>query len=785
MNDWNKYEAKYETACDSYASLISEFQEAIIGRKKKLEQERDIPVTVRKNPLVNLNNYGPYLPIASEVKNMPIDVTTINKDNWEIHYKSILNILKDGIFSEYTHQYQLEVHFGKKAMCYLSIPDYYVNLMMWRNIIWLSGTIEPKHLFFEKDIRAKSIKNYFDKFIIEEHINDQSVVLISNVLADSLHYFHDVDIFSDYLCNTLNLDDTAQLMVKDKKFYDALHGSYKSLQVDQVNDAIMKNADLSINRILEAKPILGHDHCLVDIWRTNEGINKKQYAEFSNAIGVKPDGRGGIYPHIIDASFIGGGLTDPVDYYIESSTSRVAQIEKHKNVSKSGVLARIMSLNNTDTFLYPSQEYDCDTKNLIPIEIKSSDHLKSLNMRYYRLTPNSQEKCIDFKKDQYLIGKRIYLRSPITCASHARGNGICFKCYGKLARAVHDYTNGTGINIGIIAAELVTSKQTQKQLSAKHILKASIDKIEWSNDFYDLFEMENTVIRLSSDIDFPKEYILQINQDTIESDTDYEGGTDDSDEDIESLLNNENDEYVTSFEVYHKPTGRVYHITTEGGEKLFITNELNAIIRNRATINDDIISIPVSALKENPLFTIKVRNNEINKVLLKLKNLFNRSNEVKGKTIHEHLQEIIDTNIEGDMGINSVHYEVMLSNQIRDPEDVLERPDWGMLNPPYRILTLDETLTKNPSVVISLFYQKITKGLYSPLTFQKKKASYMDLFTMEHPQRFIRDISEEDIRKKRKPGELYEPFITLEDSTKITAEESNTDDDGTILDIEE
>lgn len=764
-------------------SVVSDYQEIVYGRKKKLTEDPSTPVTLRENPLVNIQNYPLYETIANG-QPTTIHTSDITMENWLTHYNSILNIMKDGIYSDYVQNYSIHVIFSKEHQVDLYIPDYYLNLIMWRFIIFLGHEVEPYHIFFVDELRSKSIKSYIDDFVIEPNIGKTSIMAISNVIADSLQYYHDIDQFSDYLANTLNLDDSAELMMVDEEYYDATHQSYKGYQVDQVNDAIMKNAHRSIEAIKRAKDKIGHDHCLVDVWRTGEGVNPKQYAEVTTAIGVKPDGRGGIFPEIVDTSFIGGGLTNPVDYFIESSTSRIAQIEKHKNVSKSGVLARIMSLNNTDTYLYPDENYDCNNKNLIPIEVKSSDHLKSLNMRYYRMHPLGQEKMIHSKTDQHLIGKTIYLRSPITCISHMKGHGICRKCYGNLAYAVHDYTGNFGINIGCIASELVTSKQTQKQLSAKHILKASIDKIEWSVDFYSIFEMENTVVRLSSDLENPKDYILLIDQDSIESDSEYEGGDGSDSDDSEEKSSGDLDDYVTEFDVLKKSTGEVYHITTESGEKLFITNELNAIIRHRARPTDDKVQIPVTALKEYPLFTIKVRNNEINKVLLKLKNLFNRSNEVRGKSIHELLQEIIDTNIEGDMGVSAIHYEVMLSNQIRDPDDVLERPDWNMKNPPYRILTLDEALTKNPSVTISLSYQKITKSLYTPLTFKKHGASYMDLFFHEHPQRIIRDIPEEE-ENKRKPGELWEPFKLVENPDKVTSEEVTTDDDGTILDVEE
>ena len=764
---------------------VSDYLDIVYGRKKKLKEDPSTPTVLKDNPLVNVQNYPLYETIASANPTI-INTDDINITNWETHYNSIINIMKDGIYSDYVQEYMIHIIFGESGMeCNLSIPDYYLNLIMWRSFIALGGQVQPYHLFFVDELKAKSVKKYIDEFIIEPYIGTRPIMEISNAIADSLQYYHDIDQFSDYLSNTLNLDDTAELMVADEEFYNSIHQSYSNYQVDQVNDAIMKNAQASIERIKQAKSKIGHDHCLVDVWRTGEGVNPKQYAEVSVGIGIKPDGRGGIFPKIVDTSYIGGGLTDSTDYFIDSSTARVAQIEKHKNVSKSGVLARIMNINNTDTYLYPGETYDCGNKNLIPIEIKSSDHLKSLNMRYYRMFPNGQEKCINAKRDQHLVGKTIYLRSPITCISHAYGHGICRKCYGNLAYAVHDYAGDFGINIGCIASELVTSKQTQKQLSAKHILKASVDKIEWSIDFYSIFEMENTVVRLSSDLENPKDYTILIDQDSIESDSEYEGGmSEDSDEDGDSS-SGDLDDYITEFYVVKKSTGEAFHITTDSGEKLFITNELNRQIKNRSNPTDDKVAIPVNTVKESPLFTIKVRNNEINKVLLRLKNLFNRSNEVRGRTIHELLQDIIDTNIEGDMGVSAVHYEVMLSNQIRDPEDVLIRPDWAQVNPPYRILTLDEALTKNPSVTISLSYQKITKQLYTPLTYDKTGASYMDLFFMEQPQKVIRDLPEKETHKKRAPGELWMPFTQVDTSEKYTTEETTTDDDGTILDIEE
>ena len=748
------------------------FQEAIkAGRTDKEE-----------NPLVNEENYWIYAGIAHG-EPTTIETDSINKDTWSEHYKAVLSILKDGIETEHVQSYKVHIIFPDNVEIDLCLIDYYFNLIMWNVLVMPNTRILSKHLMFELEFRSSTVKNFFDIFIIDEYREKSSDISISNIMSDTLTIFHDINDFADYLCNTLNLEDSSDLMREDPIFYQSIHNSYKNLPVDRVDDAIMHDASVSIERIKQAKQYLGYDHCIADCWRANEGINPKQYAETQIAIGNKPDGKGGIFPTVVDTSFTGGGVSDPMDYFIESSTSRIAQIEKHKNVSKSGTLARIMGLSSMDSHLYPDEHYDCHTRHLVPIQVKTAKHLKYLDLRYYRETPNGQEKCINYKRDTHLIGRTILLRSPCTCASAARGQGICYKCYGKLAYTNVDSNTGFGVNIGRIASEFITSKQTQTQLSAKHILKAVINKIEWCPEFSLIFEMDNNVIRANSDIENYNDYKIIINPDSIESDNDVADGVE-VDDDGEAI-SGDYDEYVTEFWVKQKSTGQTYHITTKDDDKLFITKELNVVIKHKSEPTDDNIVVPLNALKDAPLFIIKIQNNEISKTMIKLKNLFNRSNEVRGRTIHDLLQELQDTNIEGNMDLSSIHYEVILMNQIADANDVLEKPNWLDPNPAYRILTLDEALTKNPSVTISLSYQKITKALYTPLTFKKHGASFMDLFFMKHPQLVIRDLKPIDvIDSGRKPEELYNPFQEVEDIDKFTTDASEEMESGKI-DFEE
>ena len=718
-----------------------------------------------QNTLVNLDNYGPYSAIA-KYDHFTVHIGSINKDNWREHYNSILNILKDGIYTEKVQKYFIDVDFGDITVK-LSIIDYWFNLIMWSMLVFTDMKIKPKHIFWNEEFKADDIKKYVDNFFISENRSKYTNMQINNIIADMLQCFHDVDTFAPYLSNTLNLEDTADLMTADSEFYECLHGDFSNLSMDSVKDVGMKYAKASIEKIKNAKEILGRDHCLADAWRASEGININQYREFTINLGTKPDGRGGIFPEIINNSFINGGVTRLIDYFIESSTGRIAQIIKFKNVSTSGTFARILGLNNMDSHLYPDTTYDCHTHTLIKVFIKSNDFLKHLNLLYYRMNMNGIERRIDASKDKHLVGQWIYLRTPITCASAAKGHGICWKCYGDLAYSVFD------IEVGRIAAELITSKLTQKQLSAKHLLEAKIDKIEWNENFYNFFEVSTNIIQLTDDIDY-KDFRILIDPDNIDMEYEDVGDVSEDDELSAALTFNE---YVTEFEVLQVSTGEVFTINNNNDEHLYITEELNAIIRKKGEPVDDRISINLSEVKDIPIFVMVLQNNEITKTLNRLKRLYNKADNVKGKTVSELFQEILEASLEGGMGISAIHYAILLMNQIRDGEDIFSNPDWYYDNPSYQILTLNEALNYNPSITISLSYQKITKMFYSPLTYKKHGASFMDLFFMKTPQRVIRGIDDKKIKFKRPVGVIWEPVTFTEDPNNITGEDTEANEE--------
>ena len=93
--------------------------------------------------------------------------------------------------------------------------------------------------------------------------------------------------------------------------------------------------------------------------------------------------------------------------------------------------------------------------------------------------------------------------------------------------------------------------------------------------------------------------------------------------------------------------------------------------------------------------------------------------------------------IDGGLNVQGVHAEVILSNQLRSKDDELEKPDWDYPDEEYELITLNQALTKNPSITVSLSYEKISRMLYNPLTYKKNGASFMDLFFCKQPQLYL------------------------------------------------
>ena len=87
--------------------------------------------------------------------------------------------------------------------------------------------------------------------------------------------------------------------------------------------------------------------------------------------------------------------------------------------------------------------------------------------------------------------------------------------------------------------------------------------------------------------------------------------------------------------------------------------------------------------------------------------------------------------IEGKIYSHLVHAEVICRNLMRDPNNILERPDFNKSDASYIILTVQKALMNNPSPLISLSFERVKDQLKKVSTFTKTKPSMIDKLYME------------------------------------------------------
>jgi hypothetical protein len=681
-----------------------------------------------------LNNTKAYEPYEQFVLTGQQTLWTnqLTRENWGAHCAGIFNILKDGIETEFVRNNKLDIVFDEKHAVRLSVPDYFLNLIMWRVLLFTDITIEPKHIFFPETITQKTIAAYLDKFYVIPNRKKFDNKTLNNIIDDTLHTFKYLDEFALYFANTCNISDDVLMAKAIPEYRKILNADLSGVPLEQVKDKGMELTNKMIDYIVhDSRRVLGFDHCLTNAFRSQESIRPRQYKEAVINIGTKPDGLGSVYPHATNNSFINGGVSKTIDHFMDASTGRLAQIWSKNNVGDSGSYARVLGLNSIDTFLNPDPHYACDTKNLIRYEIKSKELFDLVVDRYFRWQEegtNNDDILITSDMYPQLAGKTIYLKSPITCASAARGEGVCFRCYGDIA-----YTN-IDIAIGKFAAEIISSKLTQRLLSAKHLLETKINEIVWEDGFLDLFEMDGTAVRLLPDLNLKGCFMIIDPQDI------YLENEDDDYSDDNMIRYNE---YVKKFTIIGNGKDVLLNkeLFSKSDDNLYITPALHLLIRGKAEAQEDKILVPLSSLSGYDIFYVKLQNNELSKTMNKLMDILDKNGVTLTMNKESILQTYNETLIDGGINVKSVHNEILIMNQIRDADNVLEKVDWTIPHARYQLLTLNKALMNHPAVTITLLYNKLSLVLFTPLTFKKNGVSFVDLFFMKSPQKFINSES--------------------------------------------
>lgn len=201
---------------------------------------------------------------------------------------------------------------------------------------------------------------------------------------------------------------------------------------------------------------------LIKLVKSKARGNQKQMAQQFLSIGYKVDKQSNILKRPIIESLI-DGVKDENSYFVQAIGCRNAIIQGTNSVADSGYLNRKLSFGTIDINL--SDVNDCGADKFLEIEVNKFNKNSLLNGRF--IYENGKVKLVKADEIDSYIGKKVKLRSPITCKCKS---GICKTCYGVL------YPINKNLSIGLLSATTIAEIITQKLLSTKHLLVAHIEK---------------------------------------------------------------------------------------------------------------------------------------------------------------------------------------------------------------------------------------------------------------------------------------------------------------------
>lgn len=401
-----------------------------------------------------------------------------------------------------------------------------------------------------------------------------------------------------------------------------------------------------------------------------------------------------------------------------------------KVMGKAGYFGKILALLSR-TLSMSTEVYDCHTKHLVAYDIKSDNHLKKLNDKFYKLNEDDPDfKLLKSKHCKNLIGKRVLVRSAATCAL---GDKVCPFCVGGTAIINFDIADG----IGAFESEEIAKEIEQRVLSAKHLLTTLSEKIIFSSDFYKFFTMTggeiNPIANENDNVDDITDYAIYINPEDIIK-------VEEMDDD--SLFNT----CIYNGRFYIKniknPDMEDILIENEENKEMFMTNEAVELMNKRkgliyfSDLDDDI-----------KLFEMVVMNKELTKPLYDIMNLLNKQKKREDEedideTIESISNKLVDLLVESNIGANVIAAELIINRLIRSIKDPYHRPDFSKAQlEEYSIYTVNKALANNKSPLIGLSFQNLKRQFLSDALFTERTGtSYIDPW-------FYTDISTENLKK--------------------------------------
>lgn len=607
----------------------------------------------------------------------------------------------------------------------LSMAKFLLNLNAWRPLIELNNLQQYYH---------KQIEVLDESFIVGIMMSDKlRVGLESKVLHVLNDYGISFERYSELMKTVIeryqaasiefSLLDKSCIMTFESVF---LNDYMKSAKIRELNNLEIsqdiQTADVEdILRKRTAELISEFGATRNPIWyisKAGNHIKPKQVQEMFLSYGQVPDVSGTVIPYTMQGNGFATGYTDPITYYIAATGSRLSAIMNKAHMGEAGYLSRNLILASR-TMTLSNTMFDCGTKHLLPLTVKDSTFLHRLENKWFSETLGGPLELCHYETHRHLIGKRIWVRSLVTCAG---GDEVCHVCYG---RDSHLVMNMPGM--AIFNTEVYSEPVGQNILSTKHLLFTAATRIAFSKSFDKYFKFNAGDIYLKDRDDWDNN--IQMDHLSIR----IEEGN------IIQINQNDMVEYNTFGNNVESPIF-IYNSKTKEYDKVEITNYDSMFIDAASMKNFKLVTdkktgilyydIPLDVLSgelDGRLLSIDIKNNGLTDNLYAIMNLLNKDAS-KYDDYSQLAQTFLETLINAGIRCRHIQAEIILNRLIRDANNIYARPDFSKFqHPDIKILTLNQALLNTKAPTIGLSYQEVKRQILSDGLYEEKDgSSYLD-----------------------------------------------------------
>lgn len=549
----------------------------------------------------------------------------------------------------------------------------------------------------------------------------------------NMRYLSELIEWSKYLTNLwcAEAGDRLALSISNNDFLEVANRSEHARKLMDCDFDIPENIEPSELEQLKKKEtakllnIMGEQTDLpISVYARNGLFNPGQAGEFFVLQGYKPDLNDHTIPMTHHTNII-KGLKHPVAFMVDAYGGRKAEVLK-LNVSDAGAFERSLTMLLSGV-RYVDPDWECDSKHFRIRDIAGLDMLEKLEGRVATLDPKSDEYFIISPDDTNLIGKRLYIKTPITCTHPRRNEGyICSACYGKLMANLN-----RDIHIGRLAGLNSADEIEQKLLSAKHALTTNTNDIEFNDLFDAYFTKAAGQIRFNDAIleasangeEHINDLYLEFHLTTMKKVLDGEG--------------RHFDRSTSEIIVYDKNADTRVSIHEENGVPICLSPDfiLKVFLPAIAHHNpDEPVLIKFTDIINNGisdpeiLFEYQYMNNGIAKPLNTMQDILKGTSRINEFTNYDDLlNTLIPLFVAGGIHLPEFQQELLVSQLICDPKG---RPvDWSLEKPEYKFMTIDAAIFANKSPITSVLYHESSgqlSGKYG--TYNKCGTSQYDWF---------------------------------------------------------